>query len=44
VDGRLATWDCGEGRPLLFIHGVGPPARFGRRIFSELAAACHLIV
>ena len=26
LDGRqLATWDRGEGTPVLFIHGVGTP-------------------
>jgi pimeloyl-ACP methyl ester carboxylesterase len=45
LDGRrLATWDRGEGRPLLFIHGVGTPGALWQADLADLAADCRVIV
>ena len=45
LDGRrLATWDRGEGTPLLFIHGVGTPGALWQADLAELAADCRVIV
>jgi pimeloyl-ACP methyl ester carboxylesterase len=45
VDGRrLATWDRGEGTPLVFIHGVGTPGSLWQADLAELAADCRVVV
>jgi Alpha/beta hydrolase family len=45
LDGRrVATWDRGEGTPLLFIHGVGTPGALWQTDLAELAADCRVIV
>jgi pimeloyl-ACP methyl ester carboxylesterase len=45
LDGRrLATWDRGEGTPLLFIHGVGTPGVLWQADLADLAADCRVIV
>ena len=45
LDGRrLATWDRGEGRPLLFIHGVGTPGALWQADLAELAGDGRVIV
>lgn len=45
LDGRrLATWDSGEGTPLLFIHGVGTSGTLWQADLAPLAADCRLIV
>jgi hypothetical protein len=39
LDGRrLATWDRGDGTPLLFISGVGTSGAFRQADLAELAA------
>src|SRR5918995_3521360 len=45
LDGRqLATWDRGEGTPLLFIHGVGTSGALWQTDLAELAVDCRVIV
>ena len=45
LDGRrLATWDSGEGTPLLFIHGVGTSGALWQSDLAELAGDCRVIV
>ena len=45
LDGRrLATWDHGEGTPLLLIHGVGTSGALWQTDLAELAADCRVIV
>jgi pimeloyl-ACP methyl ester carboxylesterase len=45
LDGRrLATWDHGEGTPLLFIHGVGTSGALWQADLAALAADCRVIV
>jgi pimeloyl-ACP methyl ester carboxylesterase len=45
LDGRrLATWNRGEGTPLLFIHGVGTSGALWQNDLSELATGCRVIV
>ena len=45
LDGRrLATWDRGEGTPLLFIHGVGTSGALWQSDLAELSADCRVIV
>jgi pimeloyl-ACP methyl ester carboxylesterase len=41
---QLATWDRGDGTPLLFIHGVGTPGALWQADLGDLAADCRLIV
>jgi 3-oxoadipate enol-lactonase len=44
LDGRrLATWDRGEGTPLLFIHGVGTSGALWEADLADLAADCRVI-
>ena len=44
LDGRrLATWDRGDGTPLLLIHGVGTPGALWQADLAELAADCRVI-
>ena len=45
LDGRrLATWDRGEGTPLLFIHGVGTSGALWQSDLTELVTDCRVIV
>src|SRR5687767_3123685 len=45
VDGRrLATWDRGEGTPLLFIHGVGTSGALWQSDLGALVTYCRVIV
>ena len=45
LDGRrLATWDRGDGTPLLFIHGVGTSGALWHGDLAELAVDCRVIV
>jgi 3-oxoadipate enol-lactonase len=41
---RLATWDSGDGTPLLFIHGVGTSGALWQKDLADLAADCRVIV
>ena len=45
LDGRqLATWDRGEGTPLLFVHGVGTSGALWQGDLNELVTDCRVIV
>jgi pimeloyl-ACP methyl ester carboxylesterase len=45
LDGRqLATWDRGDGTPLLFIHGVGTSGALWQSDLIELVTDCRVIV
>lgn len=45
LDGRrLATWDSGNGTPLLLIHGVGTPGALWQADLAGLDIDCRVIV
>ena len=42
--GRLRYWDAGQGRPIVFIHGVGTSGELWQQDLAELADDARLIV